>query len=287
MPLSKVPPGARGLLSGSTFNTIARAVDIAERSQGAGGNPLGVLVYTPTVVMVQNSSGADITNESGVLGINGPIITPAVNLNEALKGPTIDGVAPVAGTHEGNFVVVRGPLKSGSIGRGVISGATWARVDIVSADDLYADIADGDTAKLVSGATGFRILWQPGTTGEQWALVNMGQSSGGAAVAFGKVTSVNLSGNTAAITPSDADGTIADPAPDSVTIYLTSKRSGASNVTVAVDDVIEYLPYNLGDGTPAGVMLSPRELPAGSGEGKHLQLDASNQPFWDYPRFLP
>jgi len=45
-------------------------------------------------------------------------------------------------------------------------------------DHGYADIADGDTAKLASGTSGAYILWKEAGAGTKWAIVRLGTYAG-------------------------------------------------------------------------------------------------------------
>lgn len=67
------------------------------------------------------------------------------------------------------------PIKKGEIGRAFIHGVCPAYVNMQSASDPFADITDGNTDHLTSAATGAaQILWAEGGTGNQWAIVRIG-----------------------------------------------------------------------------------------------------------------
>lgn len=112
-------------------------------------------------------------------------------------------------------------------------------------------------------------------------------SAGGAGVAWAKVVSVD--GNEVTATPCDAGGTVADPAPANVTLWLFTPHAvlpTAPTAMPAAEDVLAYLPASIDDGvnTADGVVINWNPLPDGSGQYKGLFLDASGEPHWDYVR---
>ena len=175
--LKKVKSGDPLAFPAATFNAFvdaARAHQAGQRSiNGEGTRSVGHI----TTVNVQNASGSDV-GRFGVLGIDGPAIGPEQNLAEFQGRPTLKGVTPVAGTHNGTFVVLLDPVGDGRIGRGCAAGVTVAKIDVADESHTHADIANGVTAHLASGTSGAaRILWKESGTGEKWALLRLGDAA--------------------------------------------------------------------------------------------------------------
>ena len=176
--LKRVKSGDPLVIPASTFNLFIDAAQAHQAGQRAvGGEGIRSLTRAGTV-QVQNDSGADV-GRFGVLGIDGPVIGPDDNLVEFQGRLTLSGVTPVAGMHDGRFVILLDPLGAGRIGRACASGLTVARVDVSDVSHGYADIDDGDASHLASGDSGAAaILWKEAGTGEKWAVVKLGSPDG-------------------------------------------------------------------------------------------------------------
>jgi hypothetical protein len=134
-------------------------------------------VSSQTVLLVKNNSGADVPR-FGVLGIDDFLIGPSLNLSYFQSTPMLAGVTPTAAGHTGYFVIAVEPVPAGSCGRCVIAGMAVAKINMVSAAHLYADVYDGDATKLKSGAVGSaQILLVQSGTGDKWGLVRIGNPS--------------------------------------------------------------------------------------------------------------
>lgn len=181
--LKKVQPGDAFAMSADTFNTF---VDTANKVRSMKDGHVGALAppmvdQSGEIVLVKNSSGAAV-GRFGILGINGPVFSPADNENEFKKRVVLDGVAPLLADHLGRFVITCEPLAEGKIGRAKVTGVTPVTINIVNVDHEYADIEDGNTSRLISGSGSAYILWpRGGSTGEQLAVVRFG---GGASFDF-------------------------------------------------------------------------------------------------------
>ncbi len=124
------------------------------------------------------------TTTVGVLGINGPIVSPASgegNADEFKRRVAIIGAA-ITETDEfvGRFVVAREPIAAGRIGLAVLRGVTPAVISVGSAEHTHAD-TEADAQFLRSGFTGAaRILWKEtsgGGTGSKLAIVEIGPAN--------------------------------------------------------------------------------------------------------------
>jgi hypothetical protein len=138
-----------------------------------------------TRVKVRNDSGDDRARFD-VLGISGPLFTPTDNLAEFLRAPKLIGVLPDADTHAGRFVILLEPLPAGKIGWALAAGVVPVTVNMVTADDKFADVTDGQAGYLTSGAEGAaRILWADTGTGQRRAMVLLGAAGGGMTLFWG------------------------------------------------------------------------------------------------------
>lgn len=142
------------------------------------------------IIQIINNSGSDLI-AFDVLGIEGPYIDPSSGDEEEILfqcgEPVLSGITPADPDHLGKFAILLEPIASGQIGNARVTGSSQAWVDIQTVGDAYADILDADATKLISGSSGMaRILWTATeTTGEQWALVQLGGSGGAVAEAPG------------------------------------------------------------------------------------------------------
>lgn len=159
-----ITPGDPPPRSARTWNAVMDAARVNQATPMAQGFPPQVLDFDTSIVLVKNNSGADV-NRFGILGIDGPIITKTDNEQEFKRQVAVKGIAPAAGTHEGLFVVTLEPIKSGKIGRSVIDGVIQCQVDLKSTSDGFAEILNGDSAKLVSVSGGSARILYSGESG--------------------------------------------------------------------------------------------------------------------------
>ncbi len=136
--------------------------------------------YEPgrNIILARNNTGADLPRW-GVMRISGIEINP--NTDDARRRsfeemPCIIGVKPNA-TTGGKFVIAVEPIKDGKIGRVCAAGIVQAKVSFSSAIHTRAKPKDNTVAHLESSAGGpAEVLWSEGATGEQWALVRLGDA---------------------------------------------------------------------------------------------------------------
>ena len=174
-PYRHVTRGERLQITAGVWN---RLIDLVRPSELAADGGASDLVSRQTgIVKVRNSSGSDQPRYA-VLGITGPIITAAANLDEFKRQVTLDGVTPLASTHKGKFCVLLEPLQSGAIGKGQVAGAVQAQ--LTGADVGFAEIADGVATSLQADAAGSaRVLWAEAGSGTRQALVLLGSGAAG------------------------------------------------------------------------------------------------------------
>lgn len=171
--LNPIQPGDPIPTSARTINAMLAA---ARAHQAATQQPGDTLPGgSNAVVTIKNNSGSDVPR-LGVLGLDGPLFTPTDDLEGFKRGVVFKGVAPVTGTHEGNFVVCLDPIAAGKFGRAVISGLVQVQVDFASENDDGCEVIGADTAKLGGRiASGFaRVIWKEPGVGTKWAIVELG-----------------------------------------------------------------------------------------------------------------
>lgn len=127
-------------------------------------------------IYVYNDSGGDV-GQFGVLALNGLMAEAAADMTEFLDQPTFCGVTPTADYFGGWFAVTLDPIKSGAVGRAVVSGIVPVRANVTRADHWWADVTVDSCERLTSGFSGnAQILYKESGTGIKWALVRLGQS---------------------------------------------------------------------------------------------------------------
>ena len=107
------------------------------------------------------------------------------------------------------------PLPAGRIGWALAAGVCPAMVDMMSATDRFADVTDGQSGYLTSGAEGSaRILWAETGTGQRRAMILLGGAGGGKACFWGTLDAELEHGDTEGVSVTlDAGGTQADVLP--------------------------------------------------------------------------
>lgn len=213
-----------------------------------------------TVVPILNNSGVDVP-PFGVLGIDSIVFDPSTNYEAFVGRPTLMGVTPVVADHTGYFVVAREPIKFGDIGSASICGLFWAKVEITSLADLFADVK-ASVAELKTGPTGSaKIIWMEQTTGAgKWALLlsPAGGGSGDILIGIARWNGLGIAG-TDVLDPSwqydywakDADPDVDDPIATGKQPYFRNSIPAQK----APDD--SYCQYTYVDGDP--VLLRVRE----------------------------
>lgn len=183
-PLRDYKKGER--LRHETVNTVNAYVrEQLVGIMGDGDRPKQV--STSVRVKIQNNSGAEV-DQYGILGIEGVAITRANNEAEFDNGEVVlDGVTPAVESstsagHTGKFAIIQEPIDDDKIGLAIVAGVTRCKVLINNEADAFADILDGESDHLESGASGAaRILHveeSPIESGEDvyWCLVLIGGS---------------------------------------------------------------------------------------------------------------
>lgn len=118
-------------------------------------------------IRIKNESGADV-DRFGILGID-DLLTDVEEPN-----PVFSGIEPATPDHYGKFAVLLNSLVDDDIGLACVAGVVNVQVSFTYSDSPYADVLDGDDAKLVGSEGGMPILYKETGTGTKWALVQMG-----------------------------------------------------------------------------------------------------------------
>lgn len=164
-PLPRIAPGDVTALKGTTYNTIADAVEkyLRERETRTGVADGHVFRRNTAVVRGANKSGVALPAMS-VVGISGS--TFSATAADFAKTDLYDIVAP----SETSLVpgIVLKMIGIGQIGDIVVAGLAKVRVDVAADNHRYAKIVDSDVSKLASSyfEDDFEIVWRqtdPGT----------------------------------------------------------------------------------------------------------------------------
>lgn len=188
LPLQRKKPGDRLAIPARDWNAAmdaARAEQARQRALGGAG--VGGIVPNPVVVRVKNASGSDV-KQAGILGIDGPIFAPTTDPNAgAILLLDLKGITPTS-DHYGAFAVTLEPIGSNAVGRAVISGACWVKVNVAApeegeeesaAEDFrFAEANESLTALKAVPRGSAQILWKQSGTGDKWAIVNIGGKPG-------------------------------------------------------------------------------------------------------------
>ena len=145
-PYQKLPAGSSVTqFSLTAWNRLMDMLNWWQSSQAqAGGGPLRNLVdWDRGVFKTKNSSGADLPSY-GVLGLDGPLYTPAENLAEFLRVTPLEGVTPTVADHaDGRWGVALEMIGDGRIGRCCFAGVVPVRVYVNGVDDQYCEVDGG------------------------------------------------------------------------------------------------------------------------------------------------
>lgn len=125
---------------------------------------------------VLNNSGSNL-DRFAILGIGDPVTLPATNVDTFANAIRIKGETPSDPEHVGKFIVLQETAPIGAVAIGLVSGISIVKLNVSDEDDEFAEIDDGETDELKTGATGSaQILWKESGTGSgKWAIVRLGQ----------------------------------------------------------------------------------------------------------------
>ena len=188
--MEHVRPGDRLKIKAADWNAIADAVRAYEanrfRTEAGSTSP-------PSDTMLVRNETSVTVERFGVLGLDGPVITPAANREQFSARILMRGVTPTA-EHVGRFAVLLEPAKPEGITRACLDGVCIGNVRMAAAGDQFADVTAGQRSWLQSASAGLaQILWiEPGAapyTG--LAVLRIGAAGGGGGTAWCVVTAAN------------------------------------------------------------------------------------------------
>lgn len=184
--LKKVTQGQKLSIPAPTWNAFIDAAN-AHRNRG---NSIGASARPKDtkngIIYIKNDSGSDV-DQFGILGLDDILISPTDNENEFRDKVTMSGVTP-ASTHKGKFGITLEPIAKDKIGRAVIAGISQVRLNVISEspEPRFAEVESGSLARLAVAKYGSAaILWRKGDTGEQWAVVRIGNPQIDALIPYG------------------------------------------------------------------------------------------------------
>jgi len=179
-----VHPGQPLGMAAGVYNAM---VDAARAHRQAGmmvGGPAARTMADHDAIWVRNNTGSALAQFSAV-AIGTPIIVPGDNESEFKQRVTFEAGTPAAGDR-GEIAVVIERIPAGKIGRAVKDGVVQCKVNVLNANDQYADLTPGQVYLTSTRGYGeVRMLWKASGTGQQWAVVQLGHRVG--AVAWGKI----------------------------------------------------------------------------------------------------
>jgi hypothetical protein len=185
----------------------AKAIQRVQAPLSLSGGTLSLQSYPlpPGWVLVQNTTDADL-DRFAVVGLGSTVIhDPATELAAFQDAPLLYGDVPTVPDYVGYFAILQEAIPAGATGRAMAQGITAAQINVIKEGDLYADITDGDSTTLTSGASGAaQILAIQSGTGSKWGIVRLGSAPG--SIPLGKPTAAWTTGATITLTPCDAAG---------------------------------------------------------------------------------
>ncbi len=186
---------------------MSKTVKISETTWRKINRALGDLTaqHTPSVSMSRSASIVRMRNDSGnsiaqfgVLGIAGPVFDPDTEPAAFKNQVVLSGIVPTTAAHaSGKFAICCEPIGVGRVGSALVAGVSQAQVWVNDTAHWFADVADNQTDRLNSAASGpCSILWKAGGSGLRWAIVKHGGVGGQADSGTGKIEWVRIMNTT-------------------------------------------------------------------------------------------
>jgi hypothetical protein len=187
-PLKKVQPGQRLHIPAEAYNAFVDAA-LREKSRRHDSDQQSIASQLqPGLITVRNQTGLQ-QNRFSILQLTTPIVDPVNNLQQFKNAVTFYGIVPAEPLEKKTVAILIEPLDINAIGRAAIITPTPVQIDVVDAEDQFAEPVDATTANLQSGSTGrFRIIWKESGTGLKWAVVMLSGGPGGATLAYFRLT---------------------------------------------------------------------------------------------------
>ena len=178
-PLRKVQSGDPLVITHEAYNAFVDAANAFQQSLHAGGQPAMPRGVDRGMVLVKNNSGAAV-GRFGILGVDGVVIDPDVNLPAFKQRIVLSGVTPADSTHDAKFVIVQEPLEDGVVGLARAAGTSLVQLNIDDTIDVtdQADVVAATTHLENQSGGSAAVVWRAGGTGLQWAVVRLVGRSG-------------------------------------------------------------------------------------------------------------
>jgi hypothetical protein len=168
-----VQAGERIGISASTWNAMLEAAKAHEQRKFNVTSESDPLLRQADICKVLSEAATDLPRFA-VVGIEGPLISPADNLVEFQSRAAFRVGVPTESSR-GKFAILTEPIPAGRIGQAWVSGVCPAQVFVTDGAHQYCEAAAGATTALKSDCFGSaRILWREAGTGLRWALIRLG-----------------------------------------------------------------------------------------------------------------
>ena len=168
-----VQAGERIGISAGTWNAMLEAAKSHEQRKFNVTSESDPLLRQADICKVLSEAATNLPRFA-VVGIEGPLISPADNLTEFQSRAAFRVGVPTSAS-VGKFAILTEPIPAGRIGRAWVSGVCPAQVFVTDGSHQYCDAAEGATTALKSDCFGSaRILWRELGTGLRWALIRLG-----------------------------------------------------------------------------------------------------------------
>lgn len=221
-------------LSARRHNAIADATnDFLSRKFKRGG-PAGVANFF-TLMTIANGTGTDWAMGDAV-AIGTPVVDPGTNEDRFLSKIIFSGTRPVTANY-GAFGICVEPIRNGASGYVAFSGimATQVVVPTNGTWIKFADVTNDSYALTLRPEGTARVLWREGgTSGTEWAIVQLGVSADGR----------ELKGVSDEALVADASGTVSVWSGGADTLYNVEAElnwmHGAEDVSTGKELVIKY-----------------------------------------------
>lgn len=163
----------RDSLTAREWNAMQEAAAWSSQRQINAGIRQSKPSMPPGGVILKNSSGSDLSRFYAA-GLSTIGITEATNADGFLREPYFVGAA-VTRDYYGRFAILQEQIRSTNLGIAIVSGVTYAYVNVQHADHDRADINNSSHNYLYSNFYGAaEILYKPSGTGLKLCLVRIG-----------------------------------------------------------------------------------------------------------------
>lgn len=181
MSMEKVKPGQPFEVKAATWNAFIDAAEYV-KNQTNSGNFRSQSGVTSGVVLVRNEENSDFP-QFGAIALADMLIKPlaADTIQEFKSRPPLFSGRRVTGSIEnGPFAISLEPIPRSQVGRALLQGIIPAQIKIADSTHNFVKPDTAVMGGLISAASGVaRILWKNGTSGTQWAMLQLGGAGSG------------------------------------------------------------------------------------------------------------